>query len=344
MSRKSKMMAQANMLRVQGYPALGTTELNGGENNPIGIYNPDKEKYIRLWTNYAFNQNVSKYIWKNLPNGYKSWQIERMLYFRHSVAGFWIGGRIYIMPWVTNTSMLNPNGMPTKIKPITFNGRPLAGQNDALNDGFELNVDQNGNETDKYSAVILWDSVPYSGMGLSPARYYFDHIIIREIADTFARVNINVVVSNKKIILQIKDAKQAEVVRRELESAFSSDCPFAIVTAPLEAGSIQSTSDFNADELFNTIKNYDAIRCFMSGISSKSFGTEKKERLVSGELAGAEEEKDLILDMGLDLRKEFCELMNKKFGTNIEVYKRSDLYDEDINGRGNTQEDEEERL
>ena len=342
--RKKKLMTQANQIRMEGVPALGTTELNGGTNNPIGYYNPDKELYKRLWHNYAFNQNVSKYVWKNLPNGYKSWQIERMLYYRHSIAGFYVGGRVYIMPWVTKSQLLNPNGFPTKISPITFNGRPLAGKNDYFNEGFELDVDYNGNETDKYSAVLLYDSVPYASTGFSPSRWYFDDLIIKEIADTFARININVVVSNKKIILQIKDAKQAEVVRKELEKGFGSDSPFMIVTTPLEAGSIQSSSDFNADELFNTIKNYDAIRCSMSGISSKAFGTDKKERLVSGELAGYEEEKDLILDMGLDLRKEFCELCNKKFGTNMSVEKRNDSYQDDINGRGNTQEEEEERL
>ena len=48
--------------------------------------------------------------------------------------------------------------------------------------------------------------------------------------------------------------------------------------------------------------------------------------------------------MGLDLRKEFCELCNKKFGTNMSVEKRSDSYQDDVNGRGNTQEEEEERL
>ena len=106
-----------------------------------------------------------------------------------------------------------------------------------------------------------------------------NQIIIDEIANTFARVNINIVVSNKKILLQIKDAKQRDVVQKELETIFGSDCPFGIITSPLEAGSIQSSSDYNADDLFNTLKNYDGIRCSMSGISSKGFGAEKKKTL-----------------------------------------------------------------
>ena len=87
----------------------------------------------------------------------------------------------------------------------------------------------------------------------------------------------------------------------------------------------------------------------MSGISSKGFGAEKKERLVTGELTGAEEEKDLILDMGYDLRKLFADQCNKKFGTNIQVFKRADLYENEReseepsteeNGQGQTAEEE----
>ena len=82
----------------------------------------------------------------------------------------------------------------------------------------------------------------------------------------------------------------------------------------------------------------------MSGISSKGFGTEKKERLVAGELAGAEEEKDLVLDMGLMMRKEFCETINKKFGLNVSVRKRIDDYKEDLDGNGMNEEERENEL
>lgn len=341
--RKNKLSTQANLLRQEGVPALGTKDIDNPQMNPVGFYNPDKLKYELIWTNYDLNQCVARYVWDDLPNGLTSWNLERMLYFRGSLVGFGLAGKAYILPY-TISGQINPYGMPTRVKPITYNGNPVGGEDDSISESFELPVDLLGNKNSNYGAVILYDSIPTSPSTKSPSRYFLNQIIIHEIAETFARVNINVVVSNKKILLQVKDPKQRDVIAKELKIAFGSDSPFAVISTPLEAQSIQSSSDFNADELFNTIKNYDAIRCFMSGIASKNFGTEKKERLVSGELQGSEEQKDLILDMGLELRQQFCDLMNAKFGTNMSVRKRSDDYQEEVNGNGNTKLEEESEL
>lgn len=340
MPKRNTKSSQANLLRQQGINALGSmADTRKKKNNPISFYNPDREQYQLIWTNYDLNQCCSRYIWKNLPNGLTSWNLERMLYFRGTLCGFKYGGLVYIMPYCVKGG-LNPYGLPSKVRPITYNGQAVQGKDEFFSANFELPVNVDGDETSEYDAVLLYDSLPYSPTSKSPSRFMLNQIIIKEMCDVFARVNINVVVSNKKILIQVKDPKQKDIIEAELETIFGSDCPFGVITSPLEASSIQSTSDYNADDLFNTIKNYDAIRCFMSGISSKGFGAEKKERLVTGELTGAEEEKDLILDMGFDLRKLFADQCNKKFGTNIEVYKRSDFYEDEnsteVNGQNQT--------
>lgn len=348
MPRRNTNSTQATMLREQGILALGSISDTRKKINPVGFYNPDRDKYTLIWTNYDLNQCCSRYVWKNLPNGLTSWNLERMLYMRGTLCGFKFGGLVYILPYSVKGG-LNPYGLPSKVRPITYNGQAVQGKDEFFSANFELPINVDGDETSEYDAVLLYDALPYSPTSKAPSRYMLNQIIIKEMADVFARVNINVVVSNKKILIECKDPKQADVIRKELEIAFGSDCPFAIITSPLETNPIQSSSDYNADDLFNTIKNYDAIRCFMSGISSKGFGAEKKERLVTGELTGAEEEKDLILDMGYDLRKLFADQCNKKFGTNIEVYKRSDIYKEEreerqasteVNGQGQTAEEE----
>lgn len=333
----------ANLVRTEGYPALGSYTETGGNINPIGYYKPDKSKYIQLWEKYDLEQVCSRFVWKNLPNGLTSWNLERMLYWRGSLAGFKYAESIYILPYVISGG-LNVYGTPTKIQPMSYNGQAPSGLNDFFGKDFKLNVDTYGDEEKNYDAVLLYDNIPFGPGGGNISRAYYNRIIINEIADTLSRVNINIAVSNKKILLKILDAKQRKVVEKELAIAFGSDSPFAVITGDLDSTSIQSTNDFNADELFNAVKNYDAIRCFINGISSKSFGSEKKERLVSGELAGAEEEKDLILDMAFDMRKLFCDLMNKKFGTNISVKKRADDYKEDLDGNGMTEQEREEEL
>lgn len=337
MSRKrAGKLSQVTQLRNEGLDPLTSPKQKF---NPIAFYNPDKNKYIQIWQKYDFDQCTSRFVWENLPNGLTSWNLERMLYFYGSLAGFSVGGFFYVLPYVS-TGRLNAYGIPTKIKPIPFVNNGF----EQFNKNFELPIDLKGDANNKYGAVILYDSIPYNSGMKAPSRYYYNSIIINEIADTFARININIVVSNKKILLKIRDPKQREVIEEELKSIFASDCPFGIITSELDTDTIQSTSDYNADDLFNTIKNYDAIRCFMSGISSKSFGTEKKERLVSGELAGAEEERSLVLDSALYMRQLFCDQVNAKFGLNISVRKRADDYQQEVNGNGLTQQEEEEQL
>lgn len=339
---KKQLSSQANLMRQEGVPALGDSHVKRN-NNPIAYYCPDKQKYKDIWTQYDLNQFCSLLVWEGLPNGLTSWNLNRMLYFRGTLCGFIMGGKVYILPYVIK-GKINPYGLPVNVRPISFNGKPVAGANDFLKKDFILPINEKGDETDKYTAVLLYSSVPYSTASQSPSRFSINQIIIDEIADTLARVNINIVVSNKKILLQVKDPKQADVVREELTTAFGSDSPFGVITTPLEASSIQSVDDFNADDLFNTVKNWDAVRCFMTGIASKNFGTEKKERLVSGELAGNEEQINLVADLMLDFAKLFCDQMNKRFGTSMSVRLRKEDYEEEVNGNNNTKLDEEGEL
>ena len=338
--KKRKIGYLAQNLRDNGIITLNDKK----EINPLAIYNSNREDYQIIWSNYDLNQCVARYIWEGLPNGLTSWNLERMLYFRGTLAGFLFAGKFYIFPYTMTGAGINPYGFPFQIRPITYNGQAVGGKESTFGKDFTLPVDQFGDETDKYSAVLLFDSIPYSPGTASPSRYFLNQIIINQMTEVLARININVIISNKKIMLVIKDPKQRDIVEQELIMAFGSDSPFAVLDSPLEVDSIQNTNDYNADDLFNTLKNYDAIRCFMSGISSKGYGAEKKERLVTGELAGVEEEKNLILDLGLELRQNFCDLCNKKFGTNLSVRKRADEYKEkystEFNGNNNNVNDE----
>lgn len=335
--------AQSNLLRAGGVPARGTMNYDGKKRtNPCGNINRDKTKYLDIWTNYDMTQCISRYVWENLPDNIKSYDVERMLYFRTTLTGFKFGGRIFILPYVINGS-LNPYGYPTKGYPLTYNGKPINEKSEMFN--YELRFNASGILDGDYNAVLLFDNVPrFIGSNMGMSRFAINQVLIADMADVLSRVNINVVVTNKKLYFIAKDPNQRAVLEQEIEASLGSDSPFGVLSSPLEVQTIQNTDDYQADDLFNVIKNYDAIRCFMSGIQSKNFGTEKKERLVSGELAGNEEQIDLVADIGLELRQNFADNMNKLFGTNIKVHKRSDEYQDEIDGRGLTKLEEEGNL
>ena len=333
--------AQSNLLRAQGVAALGTMAYDGKEINPIKFVNANKENYHLLWSQYDLTQCISRYVWENLPDNIKSYDLERMLYYRVSLCGFRFAGHILILPYVI-TGNLNPYGYPIKGKPLTYNGKPIADRegNDVVN--YELKFNASGVPEGEYNAILLFDSVPrFTSSNMGVSRFALNQIIVSNMAEVMARININVIVTNKKIFFVAKDGNQKNVIEEEIAQFLGSDSPFEVITSPVEMQTVQNTSDYQADDLFNVLKNYDAIRCFMSGIQSKNFGTEKKERLVSGELAGNEEQIDLVADMGLELRQNFADNMNKLFGTNIKVRKRADDYKEEVDGRNLTKLEEE---
>ena len=337
--------AQTNLLRAGGVPARGTLDYDGKKTNPVATLNRDKTKYQLLWSQYDMTQCISRYVWENLPDNIKSYDVERMLYFRTSLIGFKWAGKHFILPYLVRGG-LNPYGYPPKVAPMTYNGSTIGDpEDDVLNGILPLRTNASGVPDDQCDAILLFDNVPrFAGSNIGISRYALNQIIIADMAEVLSRVNVNLVVTNKKLFLIAKDANQRDVIQYEINQAFGSDSPVTVLSSPLDVQTVQNTDDYQADDLFNVLKNYDAIRCFMSGIQSKNFGTEKKERLVSGELAGNEEQIDLVADMGLELRQEFADNMNKKFGLNIKVRKRSDDYQDEVNGRGLTKLDEEGNL
>lgn len=206
---------------------LGASNPCSTKVNPIvGNYSAPRELYKHIWTEYDLNQYCNYLIWDGLPEGLTSWNLNRMLYFRGSLAGFKLGGDIYILPYVI-TGGINCYGLPNAIQPITFNGGNLGkGEKiDPFGKELKLPMGRGGVGVEAPGAVILYDSVPWAATMASPSRYTHNQVIINEIAETLARININMVVANKKFFFVVRDESQAQVVRFELNQAFSSDSP-----------------------------------------------------------------------------------------------------------------------
>lgn len=307
------------------------------ESNPSSILNLNKFQYRVNWSVYDLNQYNAMLEWENLPQGMDSWVLNRMVYYRGSVAGFRYNGNVYVLPYVI-TGNLNVYGLPTSIRPITINGRSVDEQvNNFFSERFSLDIDTYGEKVTpdgiENFAFLLHDSVPLFPAMSAPSRWVQNRIWIDEIADTLSRVRVNIAVSTKKILLHIPDKKQAAVARRELSTLLDSDSPFEIISGDIPSTSIAQVSDFNADELFNAVQNWDNVRCFMSGIHAKKFGNEKKERVQSGEMAGEDEQVNLIADNRFKLAESWKDKMNKHFGTNIKVTLVTEKYRDEINSR-----------
>lgn len=342
---KQRPNSVANLARKNGaqIPPLNMSkEICERELNPLDIVNNHEADFLLTYQNYDMLQVCSSMVWDNLPPNIFGWNLNRMLYYRGALAGFEYNGVIYVLPY-TIEGGINIAGLPNKIRPITFNGEaPTKNDGNPFGAPLLLDVANDGEYNSRAEAFILYDSIPFSPASLPLTRFYVDQVYLRQICNTLSKVDVNIQISNKKIFLIIPDLAQARSVQRRLESAFKSDSPFIVINSPIETDSVQQVSDFNADMLFQTAKNWDAIRCKMNGIEAKGFGSDKKERMITGELAGEEMQVNLISDMRLDLAREWADKMNKAFNLNISVRKRSDDYEQETDGNGKTSEEEED--
>lgn len=314
-----------SMLEEMGFDFNNTTKSN------YKPYTPNKEDYRLVWNILDLNQNCNKYRWEGLPKGLTSWNLERMLYYRGALAGFKYNDMVYILPF-TASKALNAYGFPTEIQPITFNGKtPDDSDKSFFGADFKIETFMTGDITDlDKKAVILLDAIPESeGTFMPVSRFAQNTILINDIIETLKRININIVVSNKKLVMQCEDPKQAEIVREELNQGYDSDDPFIICTSPTKLPQVSQSSDLQAIDLFNAVKQYDAIRCQCSGILTKSFGQDKKERVNSGELMGEREQVNIVYDVGLFLRQLFADEMNAVFNTQISVYENKEALEDE---------------
>lgn len=329
-----------------GPASLSTQVANKTGKNINGIIRFNKVKYETepyrlLLSIYDFKHAVGRYEWENLPNGYKGWDIERMLYFRGSLVGFEVSKKKYILPYAIQGN-LNPRGLPVKVKPVTFTGVAIGKDKDTyfFDKDFTLETDSYGDENPKANSFLLYDTVPLFTSGNITPLVLQNQPIINDQADLLKRIKINVKISSKKIHFIVQDADQADVIEQELNALFDSDSPYSIIVDKYQTQSIQEPSDYNAYELFTVLREYQSIKLMNMGIPTASFGHYKKERTNSGELLGVEAQVDIIKDLGLMMRKEWAENMNKAFNLNIKVRSKFDEMDSEKNGNNQTAKEE----
>ena len=106
MSKKGQYY-QANMLKANGFETpFSIKDPHSPNLNPVGFYSPNRDKYIDLWSNYDMNQYCSMLKWSGLPKNLTSEMLNRMLYYRGSLACFKTAGIVYILPTILPNSGL----------------------------------------------------------------------------------------------------------------------------------------------------------------------------------------------------------------------------------------------
>lgn len=275
-------------------------------NNPIANNNVLKQMWISYLTQIDMRQWTNVLVWKNSPNGLTSWLINQMLYYRGSLVCFKYAEQFYLLPY-SLTKGINIYGLPNAVQPITYNGATAGNNPNPFKKGLDCIINNYGDLNDEGKAVILYSAMPVWSSGTPVPTYAQNITVIEQMADILCRVNIQIKVSNQKIMLKILDGKQAESIYKQLDDALSSDSAYVVVAgANFEVITIQPNKSENASDLWLHMKSFNDVRNMSNGVPNDGF-FDKKERKITDETEGANAQTSLLLKDRLLFAQTFLE-------------------------------------
>lgn len=275
------------------------------------------EDYIAALRQLDITQNCNKYKWTGLPKHLSSWLIELMLYARGSLCGFVYAGELKILPFVS-CGKLNEVGLFTKVQPMSYNGSIDTDGDSVLAGIKEIEVYTGRGEKD--AACILFDNLPYINQSYKCiSRFALNDKFVKWQADLLGRIKINIANSTKRILIKVANDAQKRQLEKDLQAAYNTSSPFIIYTdgAPLEADGtfLDIKDDLHAQDLIETWQSLNNIRCMLSGIDNNG-AFEKRERMITAEQTGNNQQTDVVNDSGLELRKWFLECLKDAYKDN----------------------------
>lgn len=301
---------------------------------PIG-FNPtfimesrDKNKIRRLLSHKHMLETIERFEWKNLPEELNADLIERVLYFRFKGAMFKYNEKHYFLPFALKGT-IDPYGRYEEINPVLFTGQADTGKKKnqetlflpsaALGVKFTVKYALN-QEPSTFDAVILTDTTLEISQDWE-AMYSMITPLIDQQLDILVLLNIDLVTSAKVFYIVAKDENQKEAIEAEFEGLdrqILEGKRVVVLTSAMELKELQGQSTKDSARYMQSFQSIDNLRKEIIGLENGG-QFQKMEHMTEMETDVNTGSGSSVLENSLRMRKEFCELVNKFFGLNIDV-------------------------
>lgn len=279
----------------------------------LSYQNVTKQLNNITFTNYYYRLMLiarSLFKWNNLPNGINEKWIERYL-FSEGACVFYKDPTIgFMVAKIGNTGPLNYYDEPTTIRPYATNYLYENSKNDDnLMNGEDCVIIRNNAD-----CIPTYPMIQLYSADLTNIKRTIDTNIESQKMPIIVKCSDKQKLSLKQAIKQKQDNEPVIYADKGLEtneiSVLKTDTP--IVFDKLQ---VQKTNILNECLTFLGINNAN---------------TDKRERLVTSEVESNNEMIQINSDVMLETRKQACKEINKMFGLNISVERRTDLKIESI--------------
>ena len=298
---------------------------------------------------------VNRYKWYNIPCNLTSQEIERMLYYKGQLCFFYLKDldEFYFMPYALDGT-IDFYGRFNTIVPVPMTSGTTDKRNKAqaeylsrikLNCKYGIVLPENLKEEDLYnSAVLIHDYTKQMAQTIIPRVDVNDPLVDIE-AEVMPYMRTALLMGTGVRGVRINDTDQEDSVRegsRNMYRAALEGDPYVPITAKIEFQELTNGSPTKAEDYLISMQALDNLRLSTYGIDNgglfdkKSYVNNAQTEMNMGGSVG------LVLEDGLKIRQEFCNIVNSIWGLGIWCEPSETITQVDANGDGVTYDRQEE--
>ena len=288
---------------------------------------------------------VNRYTWYNLPCNITSQELERMLYYKGQLAFFYMEDldEFYFMPYALDGT-IDFYGRFNTIHPVPMtSGEEKAGkaQAELLSQiklkciyGIKLPEDLKVEDLTK-SAVLLHDYSKQLSQTIIPRQIINDGIIDIE-AECIPFMRTALIEETGVMGVRVQDADQAAAVQdgaNSLVNAAMNGDMYVPIVGQMEFQELTNGGTGKAEDYMLAMQSLDNFRLSLYGIDNGGLFEKKAHELQSeADINGGPV--GLVLQDGLSIRQNFCNIVNSIWGLGIWCEPAENIMGADLNGDG----------
>lgn len=299
---------------------------------------------------------VNRYTWYNLPMNLTGAELERMLYYKGQLAFFYLKDldEFYFMPYALDGT-IDFYGRYNSIHPVpmTSGTDDKAGKAQAdylsnikLKCTYGVKLPDELKEDDlTNSAVLLHDYSKQLSQTIIPTQQINDPIIDLE-AECMPYLRTALLMGTGVKGVRVQDADQADSVRegsRSMINAAIAADPYVPVTGGIDFQELTNGKVSQAQEYLMSMQSIDNFRLGLHGVQNG--GLFEKSQYVNNsqtDMNYAGGDIGLTLQDGLNIRQNFCNIVNSIWGLGIWCDVSENLVAQDLNSDGKGYDSDED--
>ena len=288
----------------------------------------------------------NRYVWYNLPGNITSQELERMLYYKGQLCFFYMKDldEFYFMPYALDGT-IDFYGRFNTIHPVpmTSGTEDKNGQAQAqllseikLKCVYGIKIDELTEDDLFKSAVLLHDYTKQLSQTIIP-RVTINDPILDTMAECVPFMRTNLLLSTGVKGLRVQDADQAAAnvldASRGIEDAALQGEAYVPVVGTMEFQDLNSGQVSKSEEYMLAMQSLDNLRLSGYGIDNGGLFEKKAHELQSeADINGGPV--GLVLQDGLSIRQNFCNIVNSIWGLGIWCEPAENIIGADTDGDG----------